>query len=203
MKKYIIILVLAAVSFGCFEKPKFYSIDPNTGYFPKASTLPSDAVKVKEIFIEAKYKPMLYFRLIPSDIGEENFFVNSIRQMNYFQKVEIMPIIYRTKDGWIPPHSGQGVGVSIEELLAKNESWVKNKLPFLVVEVYKEFKGGFKQEMYVYLKAIDPETKDVVLDLHKQAPFLYMIETDFYSPLLNGFLEWVQGKEITVEKSNN
>jgi hypothetical protein len=116
--------------------------------------------------------------------------------MNYFQKVDqLLSIVYASKS---LKDLSESKGHKIDVFL--DDNWVKSRLPFLAVEVNREWEGGLKYEMEVSLKAIDPETIDVVLHLHKKAPFLYMIETDFYSPLLNGFLEWVNGTEITVDQ---
>jgi hypothetical protein len=211
MKKIIAVMFVAAVFYGCVTKPEFYTIEPTTGYYPIHSTLPSDAVIVRENFIESKYKPMLYFNYFPTNERGTRFFVTSFGKMNYFQKVEQLPIdlydvyfhvVHRMPDGGVFGHNRRK-DTKVEDLLPlpKTEKWLKNHLPCLIVEVQAGFISGFKREAVYSLKAIDPETKAIVLHLRKQATLLNMEETDFFSPLLNGFLEWVQGKEITVDKS--
>jgi hypothetical protein len=211
MKKIIAIMFIAAVFSGCVTKPEFYTIEHTTGYYPIHSTLPNDAVIVRENFIESKYRSALYFNYFPIYNHGTRFFVTSIGKMNYFQKVEPLPIdlypVYPHVEAIMPDGSvfyrDRPIPSKVEDLLplSQTENWIKNHLPCLIVEVQAHFLGGFKNEAVFSLKAIDPETKAIVLHLRKQAALLYMAETDFYSPLLNGFLEWVQGKEITVDKS--
>lgn len=236
MKNISLIIAVITLFVGCAPTTQPIVIDSSSGYFPKTSSLPFDAVKIEKEFIDIKYQPMLCFSGVkvkdqPKVISKsDDFFTTSFRQMNYFQKVVPLPSYYYPSDSVVDVNRfvemltvdvilqnkyQDTLGMlratknlanpdrrweSLAGAIYSNENWVKQNLPFLVVEVIIDPIGGLKVEYQVDLKAIDPETKDIVLFLRKRATIWASDEREFYVPLLNGFIDWVHHKKITVEK---
>ena len=191
MKKHFVILAIVLLSSGCATTLQPTALDPQTGYFPTSSKLPADGIKVKKEFVSGKYRSLLYVKMEEKNEKYNQFFLKGFTNMNVFQKVadknQLETLVFERK-------LTEKVS-SVSDLIGLN-NLQKQIGPFLVVEPYVEWKGGYNFE--ASLKAIDPETGETVLHIRNAALNWAGLDQPLFFPLLNGFLEWTQGKQITL-----
>ena len=182
-------LVLALT--GCSTTLKPRSLDSSTGQFPTSTKLSADAVKVNKPFAE-KHKALAYVKTDESKAKQYNdFFVESLRNMGTFGKV----LTKQELEALVLERKLTDRVSNISDLIGLNQLG-KQMGPFLVVEPYVEWKGGYN--FFAHLKAIDPDSGETVLLLEQNAFNWSGLDDPLFFPLMNGFLEWTQGKPIST-----
>lgn len=181
-------LVVAMLASACADvRPK--PVDPVTGQFPASKTLDADAVQTIKPFKDS-YKKLVYLK-VPDDrpIAFGQFYSTELTNMHVFDKVAMKSdleaiVIQRNLSGTVPSISDM-VGLhKLAEAIG----------PFLVVEPYVEWKGGYN--FVAQLKATDPQTGETVLLLQQHAFNWAGLDGPLVYPLLNGFMRWTKRQEI-------
>jgi hypothetical protein len=174
---------------GCSSTLQATKLD-ETGHFSTGTLVDSDGVKAEKAFSE-KYKAMLYVKIDDSKTEKyKSFFVSSFENMGTFSKVDqksdLEQLVIEKKLSASVPNVSDMIGLhNLEGQIG----------PFIVVEPYVEWKGGYN--FVASLKATDPETGETVLWLEQKAFNWAGLDKPLFYPLLNGFLEWTQGKKIS------
>jgi hypothetical protein len=186
-----VVFLLALIATGCSTTMKPRSLDPATGQFPTSSKLSADAVKANKPFDE-KFRAMVYVKTDESKAKEYNdFFVESLKNMGTFNKV----VTKEDLETLVLERKLTDRVSNISDLIGLNQL-EKQIGPFLVVQPYVEWKGGYN--FFAHLKAIDPETGGAVLLLEQNAFNWAGLDDPLFFPLMNGFLQWTQGKPIST-----
>lgn len=187
-----VILMLAVFVTGCSTTLKPRTLDPATGKFSTTSKLSADAVKVNKPF-EEKYKTLAYVKTDESKAKEyNNFFVETLKNMGVFTKV----VTKEELEALVLERKLTDKVSNISDLIGLNQL-SKQIGPFLIVQPYVEWKGGYN--FFAHLKAIDPETGGTLLLLEQNAFNWAGLDDPLFFPLMNGFLEWTKGKPISTE----
>ncbi len=187
-----VIFMLAVFATGCSTTLKPRTLDPATGKFSTTSKLSADAVKVNKPF-EEKYKTLAYVKTDESKAKEyNNFFVETLKNMGVFTKV----VTKEELEALVLERKLTDKVSNISDLIGLNQL-SKQIGPFLIVQPYVEWKGGYN--FFAHLKAIDPETGGTLLLLEQNAFNWAGLDDPLFFPLMNGFLEWTQGKPISTE----
>jgi hypothetical protein len=192
MKLYVpLIFSLALAITGCSTTMKPRSIDSTTGQFPTTSKLSADSVKATKPFVE-KFKTLAYVKTDGSKAKQYNdFFVESLKNMGVFTKV----VTKQELESLVLERKLTDKVSNISDLIGLNQL-EKQMGPFLVVEPYVEWKGGYN--FFAHLKAIDPASGETVLLLEQNAFNWTGLDDPLFFPLMNGFLRWTQGKPIAT-----
>ena len=186
-------MTIAVLACACADvKPK--PVNPVTGQFPASKMLDADAVQTIRPFRDS-YKKLVYLK-VPDDkpVAFGQFYSTELNNMHVFDKVAMKSdieaiVIQRDLSGTVPSISDM-VGLhKLAEAIG----------PFLVVEPYVEWKGGYN--FIAQLKAIDPQTGETVLLLQQHAFNWAGLEGPMIYPLLNGFMRWTKGQEILTKGS--
>lgn len=180
---------------GCSTTLKPTTLDPKTGYFPTTSKLPPDGVKEQKPYDAARYTKMLYVKTDEKNNEYNTFFLNSFKNMNTFEKVADK----KDLEALVIEKQLTDKVSNVSDMIGLN-NLQKQIGPFLVVEPYVEWKGGYNFE--ASLKAIDPETGATALHLHNTAFNWSGLDGPLFFPLMNGFMEWTQGKTISTANRN-
>lgn len=193
MKLFHVLAVALPVLFlsACADvKPK--PINPSTGLFPTGTVLDGDAVQVNTPF-DPKFKRLVYIK-VPEDKPKDfsQFYATELRNSKLFDQVaeksDLEAIVLQKELTEKVPSVSDLVGL---HKLAQSIG------PFLIVEPYFEWKGGYN---YMgQLKAIDPETGKTVLQLQQKAFNWAGLDSPLVYPLLNGFLQWARGTAILTK----
>lgn len=185
--------LLLLLSACASTKPK--PLNPVTGLFPTDTVLDSGAVLTNKPF-NPKYKRLAYVKIADGKPKElTQFYLTELRNSHLFDQVDEKSdlealVIQKNLSDKVPTISDL-VG------LHKLESSIG---PFLIVEPYFEWKGGYN---YMgQLKAIDPETGETVLLLQQKAFNWTGLDSPLVYPLLNGFLQWARGQTIVTGPSS-
>jgi hypothetical protein len=177
---------------GCSTTFKPIQLDQQTGVFPATEKIAAKEILIREPFDTTKYRELLFVKAQEGMTEEYNrFFVESFKNMGSFRRT----LEKRDMEALIIQQNLSGKVSSISDLVGLN-NLQKQIGSFLVVEYTLTFKGGYSYECE--LKAIDPETAKTVLHLRREAMNWSGLDQPLFFPLLNGFLEWSQGKQITV-----
>lgn len=185
----ILAAVLPALTLAACADVKPKPINPSTGLFPTTTTLQSDAVRVNKPF-DPKFKHLVYLK-VPDDKPKEfsQFYLTELRNTKLFDKVadksDLEAIVIQQNLSDAVPSVSDLVG------LHKLEAKIG---PFLVVEPFIEWKGGY--HFMGQMKAVDPETGETVLLLQQKAFNWAGLDAPLVYPLLNGFLQWARGTKI-------
>jgi len=176
---------------GCSTTLTPHEID-TSGKFPTSSKLSADSVKTIKPFAE-KYKTLAYIKTDDSKVKKYNeFFVESFNNMKVFSKV----VQKSDLESLVLERKLTDKVSNISDLIGLNQLQ-KQMGPFLVIEPYVEWKGGYN--FFAQLKAVDPETGETVLLLEQNAFNWAGLDDPLFFPLLNGFLQWAKGETITTE----
>lgn len=187
--------MIAVLVSACVDvKPK--PVDPVTGQFPASKMLDADAVQTIRPFQNA-YKKMVYLK-VPDDkpLAFGEFYSTELKNMHVFDKVAMKSdleaiVIQKNLSGTVPSISDM-VGLhNLAEAIG----------PFLVVEPYVEWKGGYN--FVAQLKATDPQTGETVLLLQQHAFNWAGLDGPMVYPLLNGFMRWTKGQQILTKGSGS
>lgn len=170
-------------------KPK--PLDPSTRLFPTTTVLDRDAVKTNKPF-DPKFKHLVYVK-VPDEKPKAfaEFYVTELRNSNLFDQVasksDLEAIVLQKNLSDRVPSVSDMVGLhKLQEQIG----------PFLIVEPYFEFKGGYS---YMgQLSAIDPATGETVLVLQQKAFNWAGLDSPLIYPLLNGFVQWARGGTIST-----
>ena len=189
-----LLLLLVSLLCACSTTLKPTTLD-ETGYFGTSTKIRSDSIKTKESF-RPEYKKMLYVKTDEKNEKFNTFYIETFKNMNEFEKV-------LCKD--------EMESLVFEKNLTDSVSSVSDKIglhnlqkeigPFLVVEPYAEFLGGYNYS--ANLKAYDPETGKDVLVIENKAFNWAGLDKPLFYPLFNAFLEWVRGENIQTRSSQN
>jgi hypothetical protein len=193
----LVLLVLCVLTVArCSSTLKPATLDPG-GRFATASRISPEGVKIAKPF-DAKFKPLLYVKIDDSKAETyRDFFVSSFRNMNVFTAVNAKSdfekmIIERKLTDTVS---------NVSDLIGLH-NLAKQIGPFLVVEPYLEWTGGYNYVASV--KAIDPATGETVLHLEQKAFNWAGLDKPLFYPLLNGFIDWANGRTIaTASPSTN
>lgn len=183
-------IVLSISIVGCSTTMKGTQLN-ESGRFPTNTKLRADGVKVVKPFND-KYESLLYVRTDDSTTKQyKDFFITSFSNMKVFdrvvQKSDLETLV-------IEKNLTDNVS-NISDLVGLNQ--LQKKIgSFLVVVPYVERKGiyGFMAS----LEAVDPETGETVLLLEQEAFNWTGLDEPLFYPLLNGFLEWSKGRQISI-----
>lgn len=192
MKRFALLLVLAATFLsGCSTTLKTRDIDAATGRFPTSTLLDNGGVKVEKPF-QAKYKTLAYIKTDGNKNAQYNdFLMANFTKINAFTKVvkkdELESLVIERK-------LTEKVS-NISDLIGLNQLQ-KQIGPFLIVEPYVEWKGGYN--FYSSIKAIDPESGETVLHIEQNAFNWAGLDDPLFFPLFNAFLQWTKGEQITT-----
>jgi len=191
MKARLIGILFALIfAMGCSTTLKSRNIDA-TGRFPTDNRLFSDSVKTVKPFLE-KYKALVYIKTDEVKAKRYNdFFVESFKNMGVFNKVaqkqDLENLVIESKLTDRVSNISDLIGlVQLQKQIG----------PFLVVEPFVEWKGGYN--FFAHLKAIDPESGETVLLLEQNAINWSGLDDPLFFPLLNGFLQWAKGEVIST-----
>lgn len=192
MKLYRLIpFTLAVAVTGCSTTLKPRALDTTTGQFQTDTKLSADSVKAQKPFVE-KYKSLVYVKTDESKAKQYNdFFVESMKNMGTFNKV----VTKQDLETLVLERKLTDRVSNISDLIGLNQL-AKQMGPFLVVEPYVEWKGGYN--FFAHLKAIDPESGETVLLLEQNAFNWAGLDDPLFFPLMNGLLQWTQGKPIAT-----
>lgn len=193
MKTYIKALTLLSCALfftGCATTLKPTQLD-ETGYFDTDTKLKPDGLEIVEEF-KPEYSTLLYVKTDDRNEKYNTFFLESFKNMDTFKNVLA---------------KGELESLVLEKNLAGKVSNISDKIglhslskemgPFLVVEPYVEWKGGYN--FIANLKAIDPTTGKEVLVLNNEAFNWSGLDQPLFYPLFNAFLEWSRNDEITTK----
>ncbi len=188
--RWVVALLITMGSCGCSSTLKATKLDAD-GRFPTTTIIAPVDVKVTKPFSD-KYQQMVYVKVSEAEtLQYANFFAESLTNMSRFskvsQKADLEQLVIERK-------LGDKVS-NVSDLIGLNNLAAQIG-PFLVVEPKVEFKGGYN--FYASLKAVDAETGETVLLLEKNAFNFAGLDKPLFYPLLNGFLEWTQGKSIST-----
>ena len=187
------LFVAAMFLAGCSTTFKPRIVDA-TGLFPTGTKISADGIKIIKPFSE-KYKALAYIMTDDSKTKKYNdFFVQSFKNMDVFtnvlQKSEMESLVIKRK-------LTEKV-TNVSDLIGLNQLQ-KQIGPFLIVEPYVEWKGGY--DYFAQLKAIDAETGETVLLLEKSGFNWDGLDDPLFFPLFNGFLQWSKGESISTASS--
>jgi len=185
----ILVAVLPVLALAACADVKPKPINPSTGLFPTNTVLQSDAVRVNKPF-DPKFRHLVYLK-VPDDKPKEfsQFYLTELRNTKLFDKVADKSdleavVIQQNLSDTVP---------SISDLVGLHK--LETKIgPFLVVEPYIEWKGGYN--FMGQMKAVDPATGETVLLLQQKAFNWVGLDAPLVYPLLNGFLQWARGTKI-------
>ena len=184
-------LCLILIVSGCGSTLKPPTLNPKTGRFNTGTKLYGEDIKVRERFHPDKYLHLLYVKTDAKSEKYNTFFLESFSNMQVFHEVvdqeRLAAIVLERKLADRVPNISDLIGL---------HNLAKEIGPFLIVEPYAEFKGGY--DFSARLKAIDPETGQIVLEIRKDAFNWAGLDKPLFYPLFNAFLEWSQGKSITT-----
>lgn len=197
MKLYWLVpFALALAVTGCSTTMKPRTLDTITRQFPTETKLSADSVKTQKPFAE-KFKSLVYVKTdesikFPHQAKQYNdFFVESMRNMGTFDKV----VTKQDLEALVLERKLTDRVSNISDLIGLNQL-ARQMGPFLVVEPYVEWKGGYS--FFAHLKAIDPESGETVLLLEQNAINWSGLDDPLFFPLMNGLLQWTQGKPIAT-----
>jgi hypothetical protein len=189
MHRIALIAILLLLS-ACSSTMKAVKPDA-TGAFPT-----KDQLKPAEVIVNERFDLSPYRRLVYVQVGEksevyETFIVDSIRNMDYFEKV-------LTKTGFEQEliSSGKSDSVSnISDLIGLRGA-SKAYGPFLVVSTDVEWLGGY--DFTASIKAIDPMTGRTLYHAKRKAFNWAGLDKPLFYPLFNGFLGWVNANKTAA-----
>jgi hypothetical protein len=186
MQRIALIAVLLLLS-ACSSTMKAVRPDA-TGSFPTKDQLKPSEVIVNERIDLAPYRRLVYVQVGEKSEVYETFIVDSIRNMDYFEKV-------LTKTGFEQEliASGKSDDVSnISDLIGLRGA-SKAYGPFLVVSTDVEWLGGY--DFTASIKAIDPVTGRTMYHAKRKAFNWAGLDKPLFYPLFNGFLGWVNANK--------
>jgi hypothetical protein len=172
---------------GCSSTMKAVKPDA-TGAFPTKDQLKPAEVIVNEPIDLSPYRHLVYVQVGEKSEVYETFIVDSIRNMDYFEKV-------LTKTGFEQEliASGKSDNVSnISDLIGLRGA-SKAYGPFLVVSTDVEWLGGY--DFTASIKAIDPVTGRTLYHAKRKAFNWAGLDKPLFYPLFNGFLGWVNANK--------
>lgn len=159
------------------------------GYFDTETQIRSEGIKTVEDF-RPEYRQLLFVKTESKDDELGSFFFESFENMNWFGDV---------KD------KGAMEALVIEKGLTDEVSGISDRIglhnlqkqigTFLVVETDAKWEGGY--DYVAMLTAFDPQTGKDVLVLENTAFNWSGLDKPLFYPLLNAFLEWARGQEIS------
>lgn len=176
---------------GCSTTLTTREVDAS-GKFPSQFKLDADGIKTIKPYVE-KYKTLAYIKTDESKAKQYNeFFVESFKNMKVFnkvvQKTDLESLVVERKLTDKVSNISDLIGlINLQKQIG----------PFLVVEPYVEWKGGYN--FFAHLKVIDPESGETVLLLEQNAFNWAGLDDPLFFPLLNAFLQWTKGETITTE----
>ncbi|MCF8207481.1 MAG: hypothetical protein K9J82_20525 [Methylotenera sp.] len=191
MKRFagILALVAATLLSGCSSTLKSRDIDAATGRFPTDTLLATDGVKTEKPF-QAKYRELAY---IKTD-GNKNAEYNSFLTANFSKTKAFTKIVKKDElESLIIERKLTDKVSNISDLIGLNQLQ-KQIGPFLIIEPYVEWKGGYN--FFGSIKAIDPETGETVFLVEQTAFNWAGLDDPLFFPLFNAFLEWTKGEKI-------
>lgn len=185
-----VVVPVVLLSACASSRPK--PMDPSTGLFPTMTMLDKGGVRVNKPF-DPKFKHLVYVKVPdekPKAFGE--FYVTELRNSHLFDQVasksDLEAIVLQRNLADRVPSVSDTIGLHrLEEQIG----------PFLVVEPYFEFKGGYSYSGQ--LSAIDPATGETLLVLHQDAFNWAGLDSPLVYPLLNGFVQWARGESIQTK----
>jgi hypothetical protein len=189
MHRIALIAVLLLLS-ACSSTMKAVKPDA-TGAFPTKDQLKPAEVLVNERFDLSPYRRLVYVQVGEKSEVYETFIVDSIRNMDYFEKV-------LTKTGFEQEliSSGKSDNVSnISDLIGLRGA-SKAYGPFLVVSTDVEWLGGY--DFTASIKAIDPVTGRTLYHAKRKAFNWAGLDKPLFYPLFNGFLGWVNANKTAA-----
>lgn len=181
------LFLLAACSSTLKTKP----LDARTGYFPTQTKLDAEGIKTQKPFSDT-YKNLVYIKIDDSKSKQYTaFFVESFKNMKSFGKVDEKADLESIV---ITQHLSDKVA-TVSDLVGLNKLQASIG-PFLIVEPYVEWKGGYS--FMAQLKATDPSTGETVLLLEQTAFNWAGLDEPLFYPLLNAFMQWTRGERIAT-----
>jgi hypothetical protein len=183
-------LAVALLATGCSTTFRAAPLNPE-GRFPTTTKLSVDAVKTNEPF-EEKFRPLAYVKFDQQTNSQyQDFVIASLRNTKAFTRV----VTKAELESMVIEKALTDKVSNVSDLIGLNHLQ-KEIGPFLVVEINLEWKGGY--DFLGTLKSIDPSNGKTMLLLEQQAFNFSGLDGPLFYPLFNGFLEWTQGKPITV-----
>lgn len=183
-------VTFAALLAGCNATLHVDQPDPTTGLYATHSTLKPEDVKVVDKFDPA-YTQMLYLKINAETPNPRfvDFFVAAFKDMHTFKKVmtkdDLEALVIERNLGSKVPNVSDLVGLN---------NLSKEIGPFLIVEPNAIFKGGYVFEGT--MKAVDASTGKTVLLIDTSAVNMAGLDDPLFHPMLNGFINWTQGKPV-------
>lgn len=182
-------VAVAMLVSGCSTTLKATAVD-GSGRFPTTTLLKADAVKTRQPF-DPKFKPMVYVKTDEKLQQYNEFFSQSFANMKVFDKVLLKSDVEKL----VFERQLTDKVSSVSDLIGLNQLQ-KQIGPFLVVEPYVEWKGGY--DFTASMKAVDPSTGETLLLIEQKAFNWAGLDKPLFFPLLNGVLDWATGQEIKV-----
>ena len=182
-------LALALTISACTSTMKATPLT-GAGRFDTTSRVDAANITTKAPFDKGKYGKLAYVKSLGDNKTINQFFLQSVTNSHVFETVmgkdelEQM-VIKRNIDSAGTPDSLIGLHKLAEAIG-----------PFLILEPYVEWKGGYNYEASI--KAIDPATGDTVFQAKKKAFNWAGLDAPLFYPLFNAFLEWAQGSDPAV-----
>jgi hypothetical protein len=186
MTRILALVVACALLAGCATT--FKSAAPDAaGHFPTTTKLtPKEVVTVTPF--DPAFAKMLYVKTDTKSEKYNTFFVDSLKQATRYDKVvdkdQLQSMI-------IQMNIGDRVQ-NVSDLVGLN-NLSKEIGPFLLIEPYAEWKGGYN--FAGELKATDPRTGQVVFYVKKTAFNWSGLDQPLFFPLLNAFVDWSNGRQ--------
>jgi hypothetical protein len=187
----VVVIITALALGGCSSTLQPTKLDPQTGHFPTDSQITRGGVEQTAKF-DDKFLPLLYVKTDAKSDKLNSFYLESFRNMGRFQKV----VGKEDLEALVISRGLSGKVQNVSDLIGlKNLS--SEIGPFLVVEPFAEYRGGYNFE--ASLKAIDPQSGQTVLLMKNKAVNWAGLDKPLFYPLFNGFLDWTNGRNIGVE----
>ncbi len=176
---------------GCSSTLKSVPLNATTGRYETGSLVKAEDVEIKAPFDRAKYGKFAYVKTLGQVQTLNGFFLESVRNTKLFvtvaNKDEVERLVIQNK------YDGVGDPDSLIALHKLAEAMG----PFLVIEPYVEWKGGY--DYIASIKVVDPTTTETVFSVKKKAFNWAGLDKPLFYPLFNAMLDWAEGKKVQTE----
>ena len=182
-------LIAAVLSSGCSTTMKAAQLNEE-GRFDTKTVLYDDEVVVLGTLGE-QMRGLVYVQTDEKEEDYNEFILSTFRNMGIFERVldksELENLVFA--------EGLTGKVSSISDKIGLHNLY-KEIGPFLVVEAYAEWDGGY--DYSAKLTAMDPANGENLLELSNEAFNWSGLDKPLFYPLFNSFLEWANGEQITT-----
>ena len=191
LKRYLPIAAAAAACGtllgGCSSTLKATALGAD-GRFATGAKVAADDVSVKQPFDRAKFGKLAYVKKLGDNQTMNSFFHDSIVNTKMFENV----VDQSGMEKLVIQHNIENVS-GADSLIALHKLQAEIG-PFLVIEPYVEWKGGYNYE--ASLKVVDPDTTETIFSAKKKAFNWGGLDKPLFYPLFNALLDWLNNRPI-------